>query len=44
MRLGTCDDAGEVGAFAARLRDRHARAGSTSGISAAEAFKIINDV
>lgn len=44
MRIGNCEDAGEVGAFAARMRDRHARTGEPLGMPAAEAFKIITDL
>jgi LmbE family N-acetylglucosaminyl deacetylase len=44
MRIGTGEDTGEVGAFAARMHDRHAKTGQPLGIPAAEAFKIINDL
>jgi LmbE family N-acetylglucosaminyl deacetylase len=44
MHIGTCEDTGEVGAFAARMHGHHARAGQPLGMAAAEAFKMINDL
>jgi hypothetical protein len=38
------DDSSHVEAFAARLRDRHAKTGAAAGFTAAEAFKVLRDL
>ena len=44
MRIGDEGDAGQVEAFAARLRTRQSAAGAPLGLAAAEAFKLISDL
>ena len=44
MRIGDEGDAGQVEAFAARLRERQSAAGAPLGLAAAEAFKLISDL
>jgi len=38
------DDSTSVEAFAARLRERHEKAGAPAGLTAAEAFKVLRDL